>query len=259
MRANKKLIIFSGITTIVAFICSIIFFDFTSCEICKIVSWSGWEYLYDFSMAILTAAFILLISSIIQYNISKRYNLEKIMMKLNSLANDFSKLKYLEIKEDKKIDNKMLEQYVVPYINLYESPSFSLINDDYDICFFNKNKQQEFKTKVIDNIMDIKNELTVLNFYLKISNPHASKEKILEIQDNFFVHKEGIETSSEELDDVRSKPGNVTWSYDSTNKISYTYNLEFEKIFDLITYCGKIAYNDNNYEYYKKDVKGKNK
>lgn len=247
------------------------------------------QFISNISLSIFAGAIILFATSLVEYFINRRKDLENIMSYILKYRNYFSQIKYLkntkyltydEYKQkfNKKDDTveKMLnlsnecdeynrnsfndfEKIIDAYLNIADINfnDFWSIYDDVRFIFKNKERKLKLHREIFKKIYDEANNIRELSYHLNIyktegADPIVMYEKIREYQKNIFYEKNI--SNEEQLDEENMKliKGGIAYStiYTQDNAL-FIYNKFTKYLDDKYIEIGKMAYFDKNYTGYE--------
>ena len=281
MKLNYKLLRMSCIIMIITLILSVILTFLL--EQTNLI-----QFLNSISLNIFAGAVILFATSLIEYFINRRKDLESIMNYVLKYRNIFSKInylnnaKYLTYDEYKKKFNKKddtaekmfklsdecdefnknnfnnFDEIIDTYLDIAEINfnDFWAIYDDLRFIFKNKLIKLRFHQEIFEKIYDEVNKIRELSYHLNIyktkgANPIIMYEKIRNYQKNIFYEKRipNEETLDEENMQL-IKNGLAYESIYTENGSLFIYNKFVKYLDDEYVKIGKIAYFDENYTGY---------
>lgn len=281
MKLNYKLLRMSCIIMIITLILSVILTFFL--EQNNLI-----QFLDSISLNIFAGAVILFASSLIEYFINRRKNLESIMNYVLKYRNIFAKInylnnaKYLTYDEYKKEFNKKddtvekifklndecdefnknnfnnFDEIIDTYLSIAKINfnDFWAIYDDLRFIFKNKQIKLRFHQEIFKKIYDEVNKIRELSYHLNIyktegANPIIIYKKIRDYQKNIFYEKR---VSNEETLDEENmqliKNGLEYENIYTENGSLFIYNKFVKYLDDEYVKIGKIAYFDENYTGY---------
>ena len=281
MKLNYKLLRMSCIIMIITLILSVILTFLL--EQTNLI-----QFLNGISLNIFAGAVILFATSLIEYFINRRKDLESIMNYVLKYRNIFAKInylnnaKYLTYDEYKKKFNKKddtaekmfklsdecdefnknnfnnFDEIIDTYLDIAEINfnDFWAIYDDLRFIFKNKLIKLRFHQEIFEKIYDEVNKIRELSYHLNIyktkgANPIIMYEKIRNYQKNIFYEKRipNEETLDEENMQL-IKNGLAYESICTENGSLFIYNKFVKYLDDEYVKIGKIAYFDENYTGY---------
>mgnify|MGYP004646517327 CR=1 FL=1 len=281
MKLNYKLLRMSCIIMIITLILSVILTFLL--EQTNLI-----QFLNSISLNIFAGAVILFATSLIEYFINRRKDLESIMNYVLKYRNIFAKInylnnaKYLTYDEYKKKFNKKddtaekmfklsdecdefnknnfnnFDEIIDTYLDIAEINfnDFWAIYDDLRFIFKNKLIKLRFHQEIFEKIYDEVNKIRELSYHLNIyktkgANPIIMYEKIRNYQKNIFYEKRipNEETLDEENMQL-IKNGLAYESIYTENGSLFIYNKFVKYLDDEYVKIGKIAYFDENYTGY---------
>lgn len=246
------------------------------------------QFLNSISLNIFAGAVILFATSLIEYFINRRKDLESIMNYVLKYRNIFVKInylnnaKYLTYDEYKKKFNekddtveKMLklsdecdefnknnfnnfDEIIDTYLGIAEINfnDFWAIYDDLRFIFKNRQIKLRFHQEIFEKIYDEVNKIRELSYHLNIyktkgANPIIMYEKIRNYQRNIFYEKRiPKEETLDEENMQLIKDGLAYESIYTENGSLFIYNKFVKYLDDEYVKIGKIAYFDENYTGY---------
>lgn len=281
MKLNYKLLRTSCIIMIITLILSVILTFLL--EQTNLI-----QFLNSISLNIFAGAVILFATSLIEYFINRRKDLESIMNYVLKYRNIFAKInylnnaKYLTYDEYKKKFNKKddtaekmfklsdecdefnknnfnnFDEIIDTYLDIAEINfnDFWAIYDDLRFIFKNKLIKLKFHQEIFEKIYDEVNKIRELSYHLNIyktkgTNPIIMYEKIRNYQKNIFYEKRI--PNEETLDEANMqfiKNGLAYESIYTENGSLFIYNKFVKYLDDEYVKIGKIAYFDENYTGY---------
>lgn len=281
MKLNYKLLRMSCIIMIITLILSVILTFFL--EQTNLI-----QFLNSISLNIFAGAVILFATSLIEYFINRRKDLESIMNYVLKYRNIFAKInylnntKYLTYDEYKKKFNKKddtaekmfklsdecdefnknnfnnFDEIIDTYLSIAEINfnDFWAIYDDLRFIFKNKQIKLRFHQEIFEKIYDEVNKIRELSYHLNIyktkgANPIIMYEKIRNYQKNIFYEKRV--PNEETLDEENMQLIKNGLAYESIYKENgslFIYNKFVKYLDDEYVKIGKIAYFDENYTGY---------
>lgn len=281
MKLNYKLLKMSCIIMIITLTLSIILTFFLG-------QTSLIQFFNNISLNIFAGAVILFATSLIEYFINRRKDLESIMNYILKYRNFFSKIEYLKnvkyltydeyIKKFNKKDNTAVEMLKIidecdefnknkfndfekiidAYLNIAEINfnNFWAIYDDLRFIFRNNHVKLKLHKEIFKKIYDEANKIRELSFHLNIyktegTNPVIMYEKIRDYQKNIFYEKSVYGDEQLDEENMQLIKSGIAYSMIYTEDSSlFVYNKFVKYLDDEYVKIGKIAYFDKNYTGY---------
>lgn len=246
------------------------------------------QFFNNISLNIFAGAVILFATSLIEYFINRRKDLESIMNYILKYRNFFSKIEYLKnvkyltydeyIKKFNKKDNTAVEmlklidecdefnknkfndfeKIIDAYLNIAEINfnNFWAIYDDLRFIFRNNHVKLKLHKEIFKKIYDEANKIRELSFHLNIyktegTNPVIMYEKIRDYQKNIFYEKSVYGDEQLDEENMQLIKSGIAYSMIYTEDSSlFVYNKFVKYLDDEYVKIGKIAYFDKNYTGY---------
>lgn len=246
------------------------------------------QFFNSISLNIFAGAVILFATSLIEYFINRRKDLESIMNYILKYRNIFSKInylknaKYLTYDEYKKEFNKKddtveemfrlsdecdefnknnfndFDKIIDTYLSIAKINfnDFWAIYDDLRFIFKNNQIKLRFHKEIFKKISDEANRIRELSYHLNIykkegANPIIMYEKIRDYQKNIFYEKSISNEEKLDEENMQLIKNGIAYSTVYTKDGSlFIYNKFVKYLDDEYVKIGKIAYFDKNYTGY---------